>query len=197
MPSCDGPRTRHRTPARHRRPSRFRVSPDCSTPLRLAAHVESRSRTRKSHRFGWESFARATPETGPAPGVPTTVRPRRASRRVVASLGRAARRSGACLPPSRGHHNGSPIGSEPRRASRTCHRSTPFRLRRWPRAFHGFPSRCSVSSRRGVSSATDCSGYRSPLLACQLGHHMRIAPRFLPRPPQAPSRVDPWGRLGR
>jgi len=74
MPSCDGSQAVHRTPARHGRPSRFRCSPDCSTPLRLAAHVGLQPRTRKSHRFRWEGFARATPETGPAPGVPTTIR---------------------------------------------------------------------------------------------------------------------------
>jgi len=177
MPSCDGSQAGHRAPARHRRPSRFRCSPDCSTPLRLAAHVGLQPRTRKSHRFRWEGFARATPETGPAPGVPTTIRSNklpaallRPSEERRAVRARAFRRVAVTT-------TEPPFRSEPRRRPRTCHRSTSFRPCRWPRAVHGFPSRCSVSSRRGVSSATDCSGYRSPLLACQLGRPMRSASR--------------------
>jgi len=120
-----------------------------------------------------------------------------APRRVAAPLRRAARRSGACLPPSRGHDDGTPISL---RASTPTQNMSPFDI---VPAVPVAPcrSRVPVALLRLVTPRRiECDGLqRVSIPTAGVSAWSAHAECFAlpPRLPQAPSRVDPVGRPGR
>lgn len=183
------------SPGSHRLPSRFRFLLGCAAPLRLA--TRSRSLPRAGTPAGWNGRGLPVRHRRPAPrqaflrlSAPTSFPPRCCvPQKSGAPLGR--------VPPAKSRSlRRSPIGPEPHCSSRGCPRSTSIRRPRWPRAVRGFPSRCSVSSRRGVSRRRIAAGIDPHCWRVSL---VRTADSSAlpPRPPQAPSRVDTRGRLSR